>query len=421
MTPVKTKRSKISNPTSGHRERLRDRFLAANYESFDDRRTLELLLTYAIPRRDVLPIADALLARFGSVSAVLRATPDELRAVAGVGEASVLLMKIVERLAAAAQPTVTPKRRGTAVSAVDSSLSAPPAAAKPPAIPSPPTETQQPRSDPPSPQPTEVGPSVRRARPGRALRRPRTGLFSNGLLKDAVKCLPDLPQTESVEVVATYLRNGGLHYSGAQTRQRFASYITARLFPAGEVDRAIRLFAERFEGRQELRDVVFYRFMKAEPLLERIVLDLLLPSTSTGLLPRARLRQFLTNKFPDAKQNAARSCGWAVADILGAAGLATVARDRFSAALRDICPESFAFILHSEFPEPGMFELRRVEQGDAFRAMLWRPDAILPAMYELRNRGWISKISEIDTVRQFTTRFTLDQVVERVVGDGGGR
>lgn len=420
MTPVTTKRSKISSPVSGHRERLRNRFLAANDEPFDDRRTLELLLTYAIPRRDVLPIAEALLARFGSAGDVLRATPDELRAVAGVGDASVLLIKVVERLAAAI-PTVTPKRRDTAVSGVDPSLFAPPETAKPSENHLPRGKTQHPRTVPPSPEPTSVAPSGRKAHPVRAPRRPRTGLFSNGLLKDAVKCLPELPQTESVEEVATYLRNGGLHYSGAQTRQRFASYLTARLFPTGKVDRAIRLFAEPFEGRQELRDVVFYRFMKAEPLLERIVLELLLPSTSTGHLPRARLRQFLTNQFPDAKQNATRSCGWAVADILGAASLATVARDRFSAALRDVCPESFAFILHSEFPEPGMYDLRKVEQGDAFRAMLWRPDAILPAMYEQRNRGWISKISEIDTVRQFTTRFTLDQVVERIVGDGGRR
>ena len=49
------------------------------------------------------------------------------------------------------------------------------------------------------------------------------------------------------------------------------------------------------------------------------------------------------------------------------------------------------------------------------RAILWQPDQLVPALYELRNRGLLSKISEIDSVRQFTTRFTLKQVTERLV------
>ena len=46
--------------------------------------------------------------------------------------------------------------------------------------------------------------------------------------------------------------------------------------------------------------------------------------------------------------------------------------------------------------------------------MLWNPEFILPELYELRNQGLISKVSDIDTVRQFTTKFTLDQLVERL-------
>jgi hypothetical protein len=44
--------------------------------------------------------------------------------------------------------------------------------------------------------------------------------------------------------------------------------------------------------------------------------------------------------------------------------------------------------------------------------MLWKPDQILPALYELRNRGIIANVSEIDNVRQFTIKWKLDQVVE---------
>jgi DNA repair protein RadC len=48
--------------------------------------------------------------------------------------------------------------------------------------------------------------------------------------------------------------------------------------------------------------------------------------------------------------------------------------------------------------------------------MLWSPEQILPSMYELRNRGIIARVSEIDTVRQFSTKWSLDEVVERLEG-----
>ena len=62
----------------GHRERIREKFASSGLDSFLDHEALELLLTYSVARRDTKPIAWALLKRFGSLSAVLDATPEEL-------------------------------------------------------------------------------------------------------------------------------------------------------------------------------------------------------------------------------------------------------------------------------------------------------------------------------------------------------
>jgi len=48
-------------PYHGHRQRLRDRFLKAGFAGFAPHEVVELLLTLAIPRRDVKPEAKALL------------------------------------------------------------------------------------------------------------------------------------------------------------------------------------------------------------------------------------------------------------------------------------------------------------------------------------------------------------------------
>ncbi len=82
----------------GHRSRLRQRFLKSGLEGFHDYEALELLLTYAIERRDVKPLAKKVIEHFGSLKAVLDAPPDELRKVAGVGEFTSVLIALTKGL-----------------------------------------------------------------------------------------------------------------------------------------------------------------------------------------------------------------------------------------------------------------------------------------------------------------------------------
>ena len=79
-----------------HRARLRARFRDGGALALPDYELLELLLFRSIPRRDVKPLARALIDRFGDLSGVLSAAPDRLAAVDGVGEAVVTDLKLVE-------------------------------------------------------------------------------------------------------------------------------------------------------------------------------------------------------------------------------------------------------------------------------------------------------------------------------------
>jgi DNA repair protein RadC len=72
----------------GHRERLRERLLNGGTAALPDYELLEFLLYAARPRGDTKPLAKALLARFGSLAAVLGAERDTLLGVDGMGEAS---------------------------------------------------------------------------------------------------------------------------------------------------------------------------------------------------------------------------------------------------------------------------------------------------------------------------------------------
>jgi DNA repair protein RadC len=83
----------------GHRERLRARFRAAGSEAIADYELLELILFRTLPRRDVKPLAKALLSRFGSFAEVIAAPPHLLEEVAGMGEAAITDFKIVQAAA----------------------------------------------------------------------------------------------------------------------------------------------------------------------------------------------------------------------------------------------------------------------------------------------------------------------------------
>jgi DNA repair protein RadC len=74
----------------GHRERLRERALAGGLAALPDYEVLELHLFRSIPRGDVKPLAKRLIARFGSLAAVLGATLEELKTVAASARPSPL-------------------------------------------------------------------------------------------------------------------------------------------------------------------------------------------------------------------------------------------------------------------------------------------------------------------------------------------
>jgi len=82
----------------GHRERLRERFLRTGAKGLQDYELLELLLSYAIPRKDVKPQAKELLRRFGSLAGVLDAPLEEVQEVKGIGPRAAALLRLAKEM-----------------------------------------------------------------------------------------------------------------------------------------------------------------------------------------------------------------------------------------------------------------------------------------------------------------------------------
>jgi DNA repair protein RadC len=88
----------VTTGVAGHRERLRERFAGSGFEGFHDYEVLELLLTYAIPRVDVKPIAKRLLKVFGTLAGVFDAPLAELKQIEGMGERGAVFLTLVRQV-----------------------------------------------------------------------------------------------------------------------------------------------------------------------------------------------------------------------------------------------------------------------------------------------------------------------------------
>ena len=84
---------------TGHRKRLRERFLKVGADGLADYELLELLLFMARPRADVKPLAKALMNRLGSFAEVISADTERLAETAGAGESVIVTLKSVQAAA----------------------------------------------------------------------------------------------------------------------------------------------------------------------------------------------------------------------------------------------------------------------------------------------------------------------------------
>jgi DNA repair protein RadC len=94
-----TGRAPSANCHSGHRQRMKERFLSEGLDSFDDHQVLELLLFYGIPMKDTNGLAHSLMDTFGGLSGVFEADYPDLRGAGALGENAALLVKLMPQLA----------------------------------------------------------------------------------------------------------------------------------------------------------------------------------------------------------------------------------------------------------------------------------------------------------------------------------
>jgi len=83
---------------SGHRQRLKKKFLQGGAGSFLDYEIIELLLTLGTPRKDCKSQAKEAIKKFRTLSSVLEADPQELQEIKGIGPNNVFGIRLIREV-----------------------------------------------------------------------------------------------------------------------------------------------------------------------------------------------------------------------------------------------------------------------------------------------------------------------------------
>ena len=359
----------------GHRERLRQRFLASRAEGLPEAELLELLLTYAIPRRNTAPLAHQLLERFGSLPNVLAASHEELTGVPGIGEQVAILIKVVARFASKVQVQAEPTAD----------------AAEQRVVPQPLLFEME----------LELGPLFE-SKP--EPKDPPMRTFANDEIANSLAFIPQAADFATYEEFKAYLRER-LPYNSESTRMRRTNYILKRFFPQERLDVPLTYYASRCTTHEDLKPSLFYHLLKAEPLAAKVAEELIWPALPIGRADREDMREFILRYLPDvgvsSQKNAVRSV-FTIYELLSI-GVQDGKTLRFQVHTGTL--EGFLYVLTAEFPEPGMYRFEDLEQGPMRRWLLWDREWMHQQLYNLRDLGIFSKVSQIDTVRQFTLQY----------------
>jgi DNA repair protein RadC len=233
-------------------------------------------------------------------------------------------------------------------------------------------------------------------------------IYDKDLVEHALSHIPSAIHFQKIDDFRAYLTEK-IRFNSQATRRRAATYLIGRYFPGEVLHKDLVEFAAKTVGQQALSDALFYLTCRMEPIVASVADEVIFPALPEGGVARGRILEFVQSRFPSSKS--VPDMSQAIIRTYERFGIGTATRSRLNVSLREGSLAAFGYILHLEFPEPGMYSFERLFEGPLHRWLLWDQQWMIQQLYLLREAGILSKVSDIDRMRQFTTRYVLDDVV----------
>ncbi|MEZ6141697.1 MAG: hypothetical protein R3B84_14085 [Zavarzinella sp.] len=219
---------------------------------------------------------------------------------------------------------------------------------------------------------------------------PTLRIYAKDLTEHALKHIPKLACCKSIDNIRKYLTDK-LSFNSQATRRRNVNYLISRYFPGEVVHPEVAPFAAAVEGQPALGDALFYFTCRMEKIVALVAEQIVFPSLALGGVSRTKIRDFVQAQFPNSKS--AKQIGVAVVGTYQTFGVANATRTKLNVSLREGSLAAFAYVLHLEFPEPGMYSFEKMLNGSMHKCLLWDQQWMVRQLYVLREAGMMSKVA----------------------------
>lgn len=292
----------VGDTRAGHRQRLKERFLSGDASAHTDEAILELLLTYAIPQKDVRPLAERLLAGFGDLQQVLSADPGALHAVDGIGEHAAVLLRLTGWIGqnCFVQPPATSSSMG------ESAQDAPEAVVAPPCEQAPDSTTHAETMAVPREAVRRTAVPAERSDKGTRWRATGPYTANNaskaGLVEETRLALLAYARLHDVTATRRELLDGGLPQRSRATRETIVRVIQDRLVawrpPAWVCDDLVA--GAEAPDAPDLRLLLLLHTVRQDHLLYDVLQQVIWPHRQEGLseISRVDVQRFLDDALP---------------------------------------------------------------------------------------------------------------------------
>jgi hypothetical protein len=136
--------------------------------------------------------------------------------------------------------------------------------------------------------------------------------------------------------------------------------------------------------------------------------ELIWPALPIGRVDREQVREFTMRFLPDLSNSSQKNMVRSIFYTYQLCSIGLTVKETLRFNLRPGTFESFLYILTSEYPKPGIYTFESLYEGPLHHWLLWDREWLRRQLYNLRDLTIVSKIAEIDTVRQFTIE--MDQI-----------
>lgn len=348
----------MNNDNIGHRDRLRKKFLL-DPRYLTSIEELELLLSYAIPRKDVKPIAEELIQRFGNLQTITSQSISELETIKGIGEASAVFLLLIGNLL---------RKQDMEVKELEMN----------------------------KPQMNLFNDQINDYQKPQSIK-----LFANDEIANSLQYLSEAYSYPDKEKFEAFLVEN-LPYNSGTTRKRRARYILSRYLNYSSIQNPLTYLFSASNSEKPKRNALFYVIQKQELIAYHFAEEVIWPNLAIGFVTKAQITNFVSRYFPEGSEKTIYEIQKALTNTYDLLDKGQVENDRLIFSLQNSDLESFLFVLTSEYPQSATIPFDKIMNGFIHQHMLWHRDWIKDQLYRLRELKIISKIAEIDFLKQFT-------------------